>query len=70
MCVIDFHSKYAWAIPLKDKKGMAITNAFQNFLDESNRKPNNIRVNKASAFYNRSMKSWLEKKWHRNVFKT
>ena len=32
------------------------------FLDESNRKPNKIWVNKGSKFYNRSMKSFLENK--------
>ena len=31
LCVIDIYSKYAWAIPLKDKKGITITNAFQKF---------------------------------------
>ena len=30
-------------------------------LKEFNRKPNKIGVNKGSEFYNRSMKSWLEK---------
>ena len=40
---------------------MTITNAFQKILDESNRKPNKIWVDKGSEFYNRSMKSWLEK---------
>ena len=39
LCVIDIYSKYAWVIPLKDKKGIAITNAFKIFLDESNHKP-------------------------------
>ena len=39
-----------------------ITNAFQNILNESKRKPNKIWVDKGSEFYNRSMKSWLEKK--------
>ena len=29
LCVTDFYSKYAWVIPLKDKKGITITNAFQ-----------------------------------------
>ena len=48
--------------PLKDKKGITITNAFQKILDESKRKPNKIWVDKGSEFYNRSMKSWLEKK--------
>ena len=27
---IDFFSKYAWVIPIKNKKGITITNAFQN----------------------------------------
>ena len=37
-----------------------ITNAFQKILDESNRKPNKIWVDKGSEFYNRSMKSFLQ----------
>ena len=28
LCVIDIYSKYAWVTPLKDKKGITITNAF------------------------------------------
>ena len=31
LCVIDIYSKYAWFIPLKDKKGITITNDFQKF---------------------------------------
>ena len=27
--VINIYSKYAWVIPLEDKKGITITNAFQ-----------------------------------------
>ena len=34
--------KYTWVIPLKDKKGITITKAFQKILDESNCKPNEI----------------------------
>ena len=60
LCVIDIYSKYAWVLSLKDQKGIAITQAFQNILDESGRKPNKMWVDKASEFYNRSMKSWLE----------
>ena len=48
-------------VPLKDKKGVSIVNAFQKILKKSNRKPNKIWVDKGSEFYNRSMKSWLEK---------
>ena len=62
LCVIDIYSKQTWVNPLKDKKGITITNAFQKILDESKRKPNKIWVDKGSEFYNRSMKSWLEKK--------
>ena len=59
--VSDIYSKYARVILLKHKKGITITNAFQEFLDESKCKPNKIWVYKGSGFYNRSMKSWLEK---------
>ena len=60
-CVIDIYGKYAWVIPLKDKKRITITNAFQKLFKESNRKPNKIWVDKGSEFYNRSVKLWLEK---------
>ena len=61
LCVIDVHRKYMWVIPLKDKKGIEITDAFQKILDKSNCKPNKIWVDKGSEFYNISMKSWLQK---------
>ena len=44
LCVINIFSKYAWVIPIKDKKSNAITNALQNMLNESNSKANKIRV--------------------------
>ena len=40
LCAIDLFSKYAWVVPLKDKRGIIIANAFQKNLDSSNRKPN------------------------------
>ena len=57
LCLIGFNSKYELVIPLKDKKGITITNAFQKNFDESNWKPDKIWVDKGSRFYNRSMKS-------------
>ena len=60
LCVIDVFSKYAWVVPLKDKKGVSIIDAFQSILKKSNRKRNKIWVDKESEFYNRSMKSWLK----------
>ena len=44
LCVIDIFSNYAWVIPLKDKKGLTIVNAFQKVLDKSERKPGKIWV--------------------------
>ena len=52
---------YYWVFPLKDKKGITITNVFQKVVKESNGKPNKKRVGKDSEFYNRLMRSWLEK---------
>ena len=60
LCVIDIFSKYAWVVPLKDKKGISIVNAFQKILKESERKPNKIWVDKGSEFYNNSFKKWLK----------
>ena len=60
LCIIDIFSEYTWVIPLKNKKVIRITNAFQNILDESNRKPNKIWIDKGSEFYSKSMKSWLQ----------
>ena len=50
--VIDIFSKYAWVIPLKDKKGSTIIIAFQKTLKESNCKLNKIWVDKCSKLYN------------------
>ena len=50
LCAIDIFSKYAWVVPLKDKKGITITNAFQKIFKESNRKSNKIWVDKGSEF--------------------
>ena len=57
LCVIDIFSKYTLVVPLQDKKGVSIVNAFQKILDDSNRKPNKIWVDKGSEFYNSSFKN-------------
>ena len=60
LCAIDLLSKYAFVVPLKDKKGTTIVNVFQSILDNSKRKPNKIWVNQDSEFYNTSFKKWLK----------
>ena len=59
LCVIDIFCKYAWVVPLKDKKGISIVKAFQLILKQSNRKPNKIWVDKGSELYNACFKKWL-----------
>ena len=60
LCVIDIFSKYAWIVPLNDKKGVSIVDAFQKIWDKSGRKPNKIWVDKGSKFYNSFLKKWLK----------
>ena len=54
--VIDLFSEYAWVVPLKDKRGVSIVNAFQKILNSSKRKPNKILVDQGSEFYNNVFK--------------
>ena len=63
---IDLFSKYAFVVPLKDKKGLTIANAFQSILDNSKRKPNKIWTDQGSEFYNTHFKKWLK----HNAFNT
>ena len=56
LCVIDIYSKYAWVVPLKDKKDVSIVNAFQKISNDSARKPNKISVDRGSEFYNNYFK--------------
>ena len=59
LCTIDLFSKYAWVVPIKDKKGVSIVNAFQKIISEG-RKPNKIWVDQGSEFYNQSFKDFLK----------
>ena len=59
LCAIDLFSKYAFGAPLKDKKGINITNAFNKIIKQSNGKPNKIWVDQGGEFYNHVFKRWL-----------
>ena len=58
LCAIDLYSTYAFVIPLKDKKGISIVNAFDKIIKKSKRKPNKIWVDQGSEFYNCVFKKW------------
>ena len=59
LCAIDLYSKYAFVVPLKDKKGISIANGFNKIIKQSNRKPNKIWVYQGGEFYNNVFKKWL-----------
>ena len=69
LCAIYLYSKYAFVIPLKDKKGISIVNAFNKIIKQSNRrakgtsvqhvKPNKIWVDQGGEFYNKVLEKWL-----------
>ena len=60
LCFIDIFSKYPWVVPLKNKKGISIVDAFQKISNDSYRKPNKIWVDKGSEFHNNVLKKWLK----------
>ena len=53
-------SKYAWVVPLKDKKGINFVNAFQRILDSSKIKPSKIWIDQGVDFYNNFFKKFLK----------
>ena len=59
LCAIDLYSKYTFVIPVKDKKGSSIVNAFNKIIKQSNRKPNKIWVDQGGEFYNNVFEKWL-----------
>ena len=61
LCATDLFSKYTFVVPLKDKKGTTIVNAFQSILDSSKREPNKIWVDQGSEFYNTHFKKMVER---------
>ena len=52
LCFIDLYIKYAFVIPLKDKTGISILNAFDKLIKQYNRKPNKIWVDQGGESYN------------------
>ena len=58
LCAIDLFSKYVWVVPLKDKGGITIVNAFQKII--SKRKPNKIWVDQGGELYNNIFKRFLK----------
>ena len=57
LCAIDLFTKYAWVVPLKDKRRITIADAFQKIISKGGEaeskerhKPNEIWVDQGGEF--------------------
>ena len=55
---IDIFSKFAWVIPLKDKKGITIKSALQKIFNK--RKPKFLWTDRGKEFYNKQVQDLLD----------
>ena len=67
LCPINLFSKYAWVVPLNDKRRISIVNAFQKIISkggkaefEGQRKPNKVCVHQGGEFYNKLFQRFLK----------
>ena len=58
--IIDNYTKYAWAIPLKDKTGKSTTTALKNLIEKAKRKPDKIWSDRGKEFYNKTFLDFLK----------
>ena len=58
--IIDNHTKYAWAIPLKDKSGKSTTAALKGLIEKEKRKPHKIWSDRGKEFYNTTFLHYLK----------
>ena len=64
---VDLFSKYVWVVPIKDKEGTSIVNAFKKIISKRSeaeskgrRKPNKIWLNQGSEFYKNTFEDFLK----------
>lgn len=61
LTVIDVFSKYAWAVPIKNKNQNSVTLAFNSILTSSKRSPKRIHADEGKEFYNNQFKNLLNR---------
>ena len=59
LTVTDVLSKYAWAVPIKDKSAASVTRAFEKII--SDKIPKKLWVDEGKEFYNATFKKLLDK---------
>ena len=58
--IIDNHTKYAWATPIKDKSGKSTTTAFKSLIEKAKRKHDKIWSDRGKEFYNKTFLEFLK----------
>ena len=58
LCCIDCFSRYSWVVPIKNKTGSVVTNAFASLLRD--RKPTYVQSDKGSEFVNAAFQAFLK----------
>ena len=58
--IFDNHTKYAWAIPLKDKSGKSTTTALKGLIEKEKRKPHKMWSDRGKEFYNTTFLHYLK----------
>lgn len=61
LTVIDTFSKFAWAVPIKNKTGPEVTKAMRNILTEHQPPPKNLQTDFGKEFYNKHFQNLMNK---------
>src|SRR6218665_2234257 len=71
LSVVDIFSKYGWNVPLKDRSGKCVSQAFEKIFTSSERKPKKLWVDNGKEFYNKDVhkkeKSCIIERWNRTM---
>ena len=59
LCIIDVFSKFAWVVPIKNKTGKTLVDAFKSVL-KSGRSPKSLQTNKGTEFKNKDFQNFLK----------
>ncbi len=60
LTVIDLRSRFAWVVPLKNKRGHTLMLAFQQIFNKSKRKPKKLWTDEGTEFYNKIFMKFLK----------
>jgi len=65
--IIDVLSKYAWAVPFKNKSGNDVATVIAKIIWDDERCPKNLQTDRGMEFYNTNMQK-LEETWCQYLF--